>query len=394
MTRGQVRQFAKALEAAGGELVPVEQNPLDAVWKDRPEPPLASVREQPESLRRQAGRREDRGDRQAHRREARRRRDPHRSGLDRLALQHPRRRHPAHAAARSPTPSSTPTAGPSFSSTAENFRTPSATASNRSPTSARRAISARGSRSSARPSEKSSTTRTARPRRWRGSSRRPAARSWRAPTRSPCRRRRRAPPSSPAARAAHLRDGVAMHALPALHRSRARRLADRDRRGEEAGAAAQRDRRGRRRRRSTTSPSSRSPPPARTRAINHYRVTERTNRTLESGELYLVDSGAQYRDGTTDITRTLLIGEPPPERLDLYRDRFTRVLKGHIAIADRALSERHDRRAARRLRARRALAGRPRFRPRHRPRRRQLSLRARGPAAHLQDRPHARSSPA
>jgi Xaa-Pro aminopeptidase len=44
-------------------------------------------------------------------------------------------------------------------------------------------------------------------------------------------------------------------------------------------------------------------------AINHYRVTERTNRRLEPGELYLVDSGAQYRDGTTDITRTLLIGE-------------------------------------------------------------------------------------
>jgi Xaa-Pro aminopeptidase len=68
-------------------------------------------------------------------------------------------------------------------------------------------------------------------------------------------------------------------------------------------------------------------------AINHYRVTERTNRTLQAGELYLVDSGAQYRDGTTDITRTLLIGDAPSERLDLFRDRFTRVLKGHIAIS-------------------------------------------------------------
>jgi Xaa-Pro aminopeptidase len=67
-------------------------------------------------------------------------------------------------------------------------------------------------------------------------------------------------------------------------------------------------------------------------AINHYRVTERTNRRLEAGELYLIDSGAQYRDGTTDITRTVLIGEAPRERFDLYRDRFTRVLKGHIAI--------------------------------------------------------------
>jgi Xaa-Pro aminopeptidase len=68
-------------------------------------------------------------------------------------------------------------------------------------------------------------------------------------------------------------------------------------------------------------------------AINHYRVTERTNRRLEAGELYLIDSGGQYRDGTTDVTRTVLIGEAPRERLDLFRDRFTRVLKGHIAIA-------------------------------------------------------------
>jgi Xaa-Pro aminopeptidase len=67
-------------------------------------------------------------------------------------------------------------------------------------------------------------------------------------------------------------------------------------------------------------------------AINHYRVTERTNRRLGAGDLYLIDSGGQYRDGTTDITRTLVIGDPPRARLDLYRDRFTRVLKGHIAI--------------------------------------------------------------
>jgi Xaa-Pro aminopeptidase len=68
-------------------------------------------------------------------------------------------------------------------------------------------------------------------------------------------------------------------------------------------------------------------------AINHYHVTERTNRRIESGDLYLIDSGGQYRDGTTDVTRTVLIGEPSRERLDLFRDRFTRVLKGHIAIA-------------------------------------------------------------
>jgi Xaa-Pro aminopeptidase len=64
-------------------------------------------------------------------------------------------------------------------------------------------------------------------------------------------------------------------------------------------------------------------------AIVHYRVTTATNRMLRRGELYLVDSGAQYLDGTTDITRTVAIGEPTPE----MRERFTLVLKGHIAIA-------------------------------------------------------------
>src|SRR5690606_28417546 len=59
-------------------------------------------------------------------------------------------------------------------------------------------------------------------------------------------------------------------------------------------------------------------------AIVHYRVNHATNRPLESGSLYLVDSGAQYRDGTTDITRTVAIGPPTGE----MRDRFTRVLKG------------------------------------------------------------------
>ena len=63
-------------------------------------------------------------------------------------------------------------------------------------------------------------------------------------------------------------------------------------------------------------------------AIVHYRATEGSERTLEPGNLYLVDSGGQYRDGTTDITRTVAVGTPTPE----MRDRFTRVLKGHIAL--------------------------------------------------------------
>lgn len=64
-------------------------------------------------------------------------------------------------------------------------------------------------------------------------------------------------------------------------------------------------------------------------AIVHYRVTPETNRKLGAGELYLVDSGAQYLDGTTDVTRTVAIGAPSSE----MRDRFTRVFKGHIALA-------------------------------------------------------------
>ncbi len=64
-------------------------------------------------------------------------------------------------------------------------------------------------------------------------------------------------------------------------------------------------------------------------AIVHYHATPRTARRLSPGELYLVDSGGQYRDGTTDITRTVAIGTPDDE----MRDRFTRVLKGHIALA-------------------------------------------------------------
>ena len=63
-------------------------------------------------------------------------------------------------------------------------------------------------------------------------------------------------------------------------------------------------------------------------AIPHYRVTTGSNRKLDRG-IFLVDSGAQYEDGTTDITRTLAVGRPSAE----MRDRFTRVLKGHIAIS-------------------------------------------------------------
>ena len=66
-------------------------------------------------------------------------------------------------------------------------------------------------------------------------------------------------------------------------------------------------------------------------AIVHYRVSEETNRPLTPGSVFLVDSGGQYPDGTTDITRTVWIG--PGDAPANVKDRFTRVLKGHIALA-------------------------------------------------------------
>jgi Xaa-Pro aminopeptidase len=64
-------------------------------------------------------------------------------------------------------------------------------------------------------------------------------------------------------------------------------------------------------------------------ALPHYSVTEETNIPIEAGQLYLVDSGGQYLDGTTDVTRVIAVGEPTQE----MRRRYTQVLQGHIAIA-------------------------------------------------------------
>ena len=64
-------------------------------------------------------------------------------------------------------------------------------------------------------------------------------------------------------------------------------------------------------------------------AVVHYRVDEKSNRTLKPGEIMLLDSGAQYLSGTTDITRTLFTGKATAEQ----KDRFTRVLKGMMALS-------------------------------------------------------------
>ena len=64
-------------------------------------------------------------------------------------------------------------------------------------------------------------------------------------------------------------------------------------------------------------------------AIIHYRPTPDSDRRISRDDLYLLDSGAQYKDGTTDVTRTVHFGNPS----DHQKECFTRVLKGHIALA-------------------------------------------------------------
>ena len=123
--------------------------------------------------------------------------------------------------------------------------------------------------------------------------------------------------------------------------------------------------------------SRRFPAPASTAPSSTTASPPETNRPINPDELYLIDSGAQYADGTTDVTRTIWTGpgDPPAE----LRDRVTRVLKGHIAIATlvfpQGVAGPHLDAFARA----RAVAGRAGLRPRHRPRRRQLSVGARGP---------------
>jgi Xaa-Pro aminopeptidase len=70
-------------------------------------------------------------------------------------------------------------------------------------------------------------------------------------------------------------------------------------------------------------------------AIPHYRVTRSSNLPIGRDQIYLIDSGGQYPDGTTDVTRTVIAGQPTAE----MKDRFTRVLKGHIALATATFPE-------------------------------------------------------
>ncbi len=70
-------------------------------------------------------------------------------------------------------------------------------------------------------------------------------------------------------------------------------------------------------------------------AIIHYKANKKTNRTLKKGDLYLVDSGGQYNFGTTDVTRTISLNNNKPR----IKNIFTRVLKGHIAVANFKVTE-------------------------------------------------------
>ena len=69
-------------------------------------------------------------------------------------------------------------------------------------------------------------------------------------------------------------------------------------------------------------------------AIIHYKANEKTNRVLKKGDIYLVDSGGQYKFGTTDVTRTLSLDNNEPR----IKNIFTRVLKGHIAVSSYKLN--------------------------------------------------------
>ena len=116
-------------------------------------------------------------------------------------------------------------------------------------------------------------------------------------------------------------------------------------------------------------------------AIVHYRVTRNSNRRIAPGELFLLNSGGQYEDGTTDITRTVAVGNPTAEMRRISRSCSRDTSRWRVRF-----SRKHHRRAARYAGAAVPLAGGPRFRPRHRPRCRQLFVGARRTGAHFQAR--------
>ncbi len=331
MTRAQVRQIAKGLEAAGAEIVPVEANPIDAIWSDRPEPPVAPVSEQPEAL---AGKAVAEKIAEISRSVTEKRAD--------VAIV----TDPASVAwlfnirggdlAHTPFPLSFAAVHPAgrpelfidgrklSNAVRDRLETFADIREVRDFSARLTAFGKEGRKVLYDP--KGSAEAVARLVEAAGGTIVEGA----DPVALP--KAKKSAAELAGARAAHLRDGVAVarflrfietsppgtlteiDAAKKLEALRIETAAEGDMPLADLSFESI----------SSTGPNG---------AINHYRVTERTNRRLEDGELYLIDSGGQYRDGTTDITRTVLIGTPLRERFDLFRDRFTRVLKGHIAIA-------------------------------------------------------------
>jgi Xaa-Pro aminopeptidase len=331
-TRSQARQIAKGLEAAGAELVPVENNPLDAVWSDRPAPPLAPIADYPDEL---AGKRVGEKIAEIVRLVAEKR-------ADAAVLTDPSSiawlfNIRGGDVPRTPLPLS-------FGIVPAGGR-PELFIDGRKLSNAARArleeqADVREPRDFAR-----RLTELGREKRKilydPSGSAEAVARLVEAeggalvegtdPVALP--RARKSAAELAGSRAAHFRDGVAMlRFLRFLESAPAGSLTEIEaaRQLEEIRSATAAEGGAELADLSFDTISSTGP----NAAINHYRVTARTDRRLANGDLYLIDSGAQYRDGTTDVTRTLVVGEPEAARLDLYRDRFTRVLKGHIAVAD------------------------------------------------------------
>jgi Xaa-Pro aminopeptidase len=330
MTRTQVKAIAKALETADAKLVAVEQNPVDAIWSDRPEPPLASVFEQPDEL---AGKPVAEKIAEIAKSIAEKRADVavltdpaatawlfNIRGGDLAHTPFPLSFAAVHASGRPELFIDARKLSNAVRDRLETFadvreaRDFSARLSELGAEKRKVLYDPNGSAEAvARLVEAAGGTLVEGP----------------DPVALPKARKTEAELSG--SRSAHLRDGVAMlRFLRFIEQSAPGSLTEIDAaRKLEAfrtdtaaeGAMPLADI-------SFETISSTGP----NGAINHYRVTEKTNRRLQDGELYLMDSGGQYRDGTTDITRTLLIGSPSGERLDLFRDRFTRVLKGHISI--------------------------------------------------------------
>jgi Xaa-Pro aminopeptidase len=331
MTRAQVRRIADALETADAELVPVEENPVDAIWRDRPEPPLTPVSEQPEAL---AGRpvgeklQQVGGAIADKRAEAAVLTDPasiawlfNIRGSDVPHTPLPLSFAVVHAAGRPELFIDGRKLSNAIRDTLEEV------ADVREARDFNKRLSELGKEGRRVLYDRN------------GSAEAVALTIEQAggivvegadPVALP--KAKKCAAELAGARAAHVRDGVAvMRFLRFVETSPAGSLTEIDaaeklealrvETAAEDGVPLDDI--------SFDTISSTGP----NGAINHYRVTERTNRRLAAGDLYLIDSGGQYRDGTTDITRTVPVGEIAPERLSLFRDRFTRVLRGHIAVA-------------------------------------------------------------